>query len=71
MKKKVIQTSGNMKEKFDKMEVKETIVSTGTTAFVSAKVIGEKVYGKGMELYVNIFYLFSSKEFRYNTISKA
>ena len=60
MKKKVIETSGNIKEKFDQMEVKDTIISTGNTALASAKVVGEKVYEKGKELYVNnIFYLFS------------
>jgi len=48
-----------VKEKLDKMEIKEKIMTTGATALSSAKGLGENIMSKGKELYVkNLFFYF-------------
>ena len=65
LKNKVIESSSTIKDKFDKMEIKEKIMTTGATAYTSAKGLGENVLDKGKELYVSfIYFLLYMKEFR-------
>ena len=58
IKNKIIETSTNVKEKLDKMEIKEKIMTTGATAYTSAKEVGENILEKGKDLYVKkIFFI--------------
>ena len=53
--KQVVETTGNMKDKFDKLEVGDKIIAGGTTAFISAKGFGEKALEKGKEVGSDIY----------------